>query len=38
VIYEGDSVDNFVVVAIRPDDVVVREKDKGLWKVVFGRP
>ena len=38
VVYEGDSVDSFVVVAIRPDDVVVREKDKGLWKVAFGRP
>jgi len=38
VIYEGDSVDSFVVVAIRPDDVVVREKGKGIWKVVFGRP
>ncbi len=38
VIYEGDSVDGFVVVAIRPDDVVVREKERGLWKVVFGKP
>ena len=38
VIYEGDSVEDFVVVAIRPDDVVVREKEKGLWRVVFGRP
>ena len=38
VIYEGDSVDDFIVVAIRPDDVVVREKEKGMWKVVFGRP
>jgi len=38
VVYEGDSVETFNVVAIRPDDVVVREKEKGLWKVVFGRP
>ena len=38
VIYEGDSVDDFVVVAIRSDDVVVREKGKGVWRVVFGRP
>jgi hypothetical protein len=38
VIYEGDFVDNFVIVTIRPDDVVVREKEKGLWRVVFGRP
>lgn len=38
VVHEGDTLDDFFVVAIRPDDVVVREKEKGLWKVVFGRP
>jgi len=38
VVYEGDSVDGFLVVAIRQEDVVVREKEKGLWRVVFGRP
>jgi hypothetical protein len=38
VIYEGDSVEDFVVVVIRPDDVVVREKEKGVWRVEFGRP
>jgi len=38
VIYEGDTVDSFIIVAIRPDDVVVREKGNRLWKVVFGRP
>ena len=38
VVHEGDSVDGFGVVAIRPDDVVVRDKAKGLFRVVFGRP
>jgi general secretion pathway protein B len=38
VIHEGDSVDDFAVVVIRPDDVVVREKGKGVWRVQFGRP
>jgi hypothetical protein len=38
VIYEGDSVDGFTVVAIRPDDVVVREKGSVVWRVEFGRP
>ena len=38
VLYEGDVVDGFIVVAIRPEDVVVREKDNGLWRVIFGRP
>jgi hypothetical protein len=38
VVHEGDSVDGFAVVAIRPEDVVVREKEKGLYRVVFGRP
>ncbi len=38
IVHEGDSIGDFIVVAIRPDDVVVREKERGLWKVVFGRP
>jgi hypothetical protein len=38
VIYEGDSVEGFTVVAIRPDDVVVREKGSTVWRVEFGRP
>lgn len=38
VVYEGDSVEDFTIVVIRLDDVVVREKEKGLWRVVFGRP
>lgn len=38
VVHEGDSVDGFGVVAIRPEDVVVRDKEKGLFRVVFGRP
>jgi hypothetical protein len=38
VIHEGDSVEDFTVVVIRPDDVVVREKGKGVWRVEFGRP
>jgi hypothetical protein len=38
VIHEGDSVEDFVIVAIRTDDVVVREKGKGVWRVEFGRP
>jgi hypothetical protein len=38
VVYEGDSVDGFLVVAIRQEDVVVREKEKGLWRVIFGKP
>jgi hypothetical protein len=38
VVHEGDSVDGFAVVAIRPEDVVVREKEKGLYRVVFGHP
>jgi hypothetical protein len=38
VIYEGDSVEDFVVIAIRPDDVVVREKGRAVWRVEFGRP
>ena len=38
VLHEGDSVDDFSVMVIRPDDVVVREKGKGVWRVEFGRP
>lgn len=38
VLHEGDSVEDFVVVVIRPDDVVVREKGKSVWRVEFGRP
>jgi hypothetical protein len=38
VIYEGDSIEDFMVVVIRPDDVVVREEEKGVWRVEFGRP
>lgn len=38
VVHEGDSVEDFVIVVIRPDDVVVREKEKGVWRVEFGRP
>lgn len=38
ILHEGDSVDAFIVIAVRQDDVVVREKDAGMWRVVFGRP
>ena len=38
ILHEGDSVDDFAVMVIRPDDVVVREKGKGVWRVEFGRP
>ena len=38
ILHEGDSVEDFVIVVIRPDDVVVREKEKGVWRVEFGRP
>lgn len=38
VLHEGDSVGAFTVMVIRPDDVVVREKGKGVWRVEFGRP
>jgi hypothetical protein len=38
VLHEGDSVEDFAVMVIRPDDVVVREKGKGVWRVEFGRP
>lgn len=38
VIHEGDTLDSFLVVAIRQDDVVVKEKASGTWRVRFGRP
>lgn len=38
IIHEGDSVNNFTVLAIRPDDVIVRESGQGTWRVIFGRP
>lgn len=38
VLHEGDTVDAFTLVVIRPDDVVVKESGGAKWKVVFGRP
>jgi hypothetical protein len=38
VLHEGDSVEDFTVMVIRPDDVVVQEKGQGVWRVEFGRP
>lgn len=38
ILHEGDSVDGFTVVSIKPDDVIVREKGAGLWRIRFGRP
>ena len=38
VVHEGDSIDGFLIVAIRPEDVVVREKENGMFRVVFGHP
>jgi hypothetical protein len=38
VLHEGDSVDGFTLVVIRPDDVVVKESGGARWKVLFGRP
>ena len=37
IVNEGDKVDGFFVVAIRRDDLVVREKGK-VYRVIFGRP
>lgn len=37
ILHEGDSVDGFTVVSIKPDDVIVREKGAGLWRIRFGR-
>lgn len=38
IVYEGDSVAGFAVVAIRPDDVVVRGEGGVMYRVIFGRP
>jgi hypothetical protein len=38
VLHEGDSVDDFSLIVIRPDDVVVKEGGGMRWKVLFGRP
>jgi cytoskeletal protein RodZ len=38
ILHEGDTVDGFTVVAIKPDDIIVREKGAGLWRIRFGRP
>jgi hypothetical protein len=38
ILHEGDSVDGFTVVSIKPDDVIVLEKGAGLWRIRFGRP
>jgi hypothetical protein len=37
IVHEGDKVDDFVVLAIRADDVVVMEKGV-VYRAVFGRP
>lgn len=38
ILHEGDSLDGFTVVSIKPDDVIVRENGAGLWRIRFGRP
>lgn len=38
VLHEGDTVDGFTLIVIRPDDVVVKESGGVTWKVLFGRP
>ena len=38
ILHEGDTVSGFSIVAIRPDDVVVRGEGGGLHRVIFGRP
>jgi hypothetical protein len=38
ILYEGDAMDGYTLVAIRPDDVVVRKDDGGRYRVIFGRP
>lgn len=38
VLHEGDTVEEFTLVVIRPDDVVVKERGGARWKVMFGRP
>jgi cytoskeletal protein RodZ len=37
IVREGSSVEGFSVVAIRPDDVIVKEQGR-LYRVVFGQP
>ena len=38
VLHEGDDVDGYTLVAIRPDDVVVKKGGGGRYRVLFGRP
>jgi hypothetical protein len=38
VLYEGDTVEGYTLLAIRADDVVVRKDGGGRFKVRFGRP
>jgi hypothetical protein len=38
IVHEGGSVDGFDLVAIRPEDVVVRGEGGGMYRVLFGRP
>ncbi|MEJ2158403.1 MAG: general secretion pathway protein GspB [Desulfobacteraceae bacterium] len=38
IVHEGDEVDGFAVVAVRPDDVVVRGEGGGMYRVRFGHP
>lgn len=38
ILYEGDAMDGYTLVAIRPDDVVVRKDDGGRYRVIFGHP
>lgn len=38
IVHEGGSVDGFDVVAIRPEDIVVRGEGGGMYRVLFGRP
>ena len=37
IVREGGSVEGFSVVAIRQDDVIVREQGR-LYRVIFGKP
>ena len=38
ILYEGDAMDGYTLVAIRPDDVVVRKDSGGRYRVIFGHP
>jgi hypothetical protein len=38
IVHEGNNVDGFDVVAIRPEDIVVRGEGGGMYRVLFGRP